>query len=92
MLGLLLWLSGKKPNFSAGGAGGAGDAGSIPGCGKSPEGRHGNPLQCSCLENPHRQSSLVGYNLQGWKESNTTDRLSTHTRLQNVTLWGAFIL
>ena len=24
--------------------------GSIPGCGESPEGRHGNPLQCSCLE------------------------------------------
>ena len=28
------------------------DAGSIPGLGRSPEGGHGNPLQCSCLENP----------------------------------------
>ena len=28
------------------------DAGSIPGSGRSPGGGHGNPLQCSCLENP----------------------------------------
>ena len=26
--------------------------GLIPGLGKSPEGRHGNPLQDSCLESP----------------------------------------
>ena len=24
----------------------------IPGLGRSPGGGHGNPLQCSCLENP----------------------------------------
>jgi len=29
-----------------------GDAGLIPGSGRSPGGRHGNPLQYSCLENP----------------------------------------
>ena len=28
------------------------DAGSIPGSGRSPGGRHGNPIQYSCLENP----------------------------------------
>ena len=28
------------------------DAGSIPGSGRSPGGGHGNPFQCSCLENP----------------------------------------
>ena len=28
------------------------DAGSIPESGRSPGGRNGNPLQCSCLENP----------------------------------------
>ena len=28
------------------------DAGSIPGLGRSLGGGHGNPLQCSCLENP----------------------------------------
>ena len=29
-----------------------GDMGAIPGLGRSPGGRHGNPLQYSCLENP----------------------------------------
>ena len=29
-----------------------GDPGSIPGLGRSPGGGHGNPLQCSYLENP----------------------------------------
>ena len=28
------------------------DSGSIPGSGRSPGGGHGNPLQCSWLENP----------------------------------------
>ena len=28
------------------------DAGSLPGLGRSPEGGHSNPLQCSCLVNP----------------------------------------
>ena len=30
----------------------AGDPGSIPGSGRSPRVRNGNPLQYSCLENP----------------------------------------
>ena len=38
-----------------------GDLGSIPESGRSPGGGHGNPLQYSCLENPHGQRSLVGY-------------------------------
>ena len=33
-------------------AGDIGDMGSIPGLGNSPGGGNGNPLQCSCLENP----------------------------------------
>jgi len=37
------------------------DAGSILGSGRSPGGGDGNPLQYSCLENPHGQRSLVGY-------------------------------
>ena len=37
------------------------DTGSIPGLGRSPGGEHGNPLQYSCLENPHGQSNLAGY-------------------------------
>ena len=36
----------KKPPASAE------DVGSIPGSGRSPGEGHGNPLQCSCLENP----------------------------------------
>ena len=28
------------------------DVGSISGLGRSPRGGHGNPLQCSCQENP----------------------------------------
>ena len=33
-------------------AGDVRDVGLIPGLGRSPGGSHGNPLQCSCLENP----------------------------------------
>ena len=33
-------------------AGGTRDTGSISGSGRSPGRGHGNPLQCSCLENP----------------------------------------
>ena len=45
-----------------------------------PGGGHGNPLQYSCLENPHRQRSLVGYSPWYRKESDTTDQLSTAMR------------
>ena len=38
--------AGKESSFSAG------DPGSIPGSGRSPGERNGNPLQYSCLENP----------------------------------------
>ena len=56
-----------------------GDLGLIPGSGKSPGGGHVNPLQYSCLENPHRQRSLVGYRGPwGHKESDTTERLNSH--------------
>ena len=37
---------GKEPACNAG------DLGSIPGLGRSPGEGNGNPLQCSCLENP----------------------------------------
>ena len=40
----------------------AGGMGLIPGLGISPGERNGNPLQYSCLENPHGQRSLAGYN------------------------------
>ena len=54
-----------------------GDFGSITSLGRSPGEGHGNPLQYSCLENPHGQRSLAGYSPWGGKELDTTERLST---------------
>ena len=58
---------GEKGKGSGGGQGSrisqgcsVGELGSIPGLRRSPGGGHGNPLQYSCLENPHGQSSLAG--------------------------------
>ena len=41
----------------------------ILGLGGCPGGGHGNPLQHSCLENPHGWKSLAGYSPWGCKES-----------------------
>ena len=41
------------------------DMGLIPGSGRSLGGRHGNPLQHSCLANPHGQRNLAGYSPRG---------------------------
>ena len=51
----------------------AGDLGLNPGLGKSPGGGHGNPLQYSCLENPHGKRNLVGYGPWGHKELDMTE-------------------
>ena len=53
------------------------DPGWIPGLGRSPGEGDGDPLQYSCLENPHGQRSLVGYSPWSYRESDTTERLST---------------
>ena len=47
-----------------------GDLGLIPGLGRSPGGGHGNPVQCSSLENPMDRGA--------WhhKELDTTERVS----------------
>ena len=68
----------------------AGDLGSIPGLGRSPGGGHGNPLQCSCLENPHRQKSLAGYSPWGHKELDMTEKLSKaqRTLYTKATIFG----
>ena len=56
-----------------------GDLGLIPGMGTSLGGGHGNPLQYSCLENPINRGAWRS--AWGWKESDTTERLSTaHTQ------------
>ena len=44
--------SGSTGKESACHAGDTGDVVSTPGSERSPEGGHGDPLQCSCLENP----------------------------------------
>ena len=58
-------------------AGGVRDMGSVLGLGRSPAGGLGNPLQYSCLENPHGQSSLVGYSPWGHIESGMTEVTNT---------------
>ena len=60
----------------------------IPGWGRSPKAGHGNPVQYSCLENPHEQRSLVGYNPWGPKESDAIESLSTY--LEHVNFSGSF--
>ena len=60
-----------------------GDLGSTPRLGRSLGGRHGNPLQYSCLENPHGQRSMAGYSPWGCKELDMTERLSTHIALDS---------
>ena len=82
------WRRGKIPTpaflgFPGGGSDGkesacnGGDLGSISGLGSSLGGGHGNPLQYSCLENPHGQKSLVGCSPWGPKESDMIEWLST---------------
>ena len=57
----------------------AGDLGLIPGLRGSPGGGHGNPLQYSCLENPHGQRSLAGYSPRGRRESDRTEAAKQNT-------------
>ena len=48
----------------------AGDLALIPRLGRFPGGGHGNPLQYTCLENPHGQRRLAGFCPWGCKELN----------------------
>ena len=64
-------------NLSAS-AGDIRDMGLIPGSGRSLEGGHGNPLQYSCLENPHGQRSLAGYSPWSCKKLDMTE-VTEHT-------------
>ena len=49
------------------------DTGSIPGLGRSPGGRRGNPLQYSCLENPMDRGAWKAKDHRVAKESDTTE-------------------
>ena len=61
----------------------AGDAGSTPTLGRSPQEGNGDPLQCSCLENP-TDSRVWWATVHGVAKSWT--QLSMHTRMHKVTL------
>ena len=60
----------KNPHTNAGDTG---EEGLIPGWGRAPGGKNGNPLQYYCLEKFYGQKSLVGYSPWGDKESDTTE-------------------
>ena len=70
----------------------AGDPGLISGFRRSPGGGHGNPLQYSCLEDPHGQKSLAGCSPWGRKELDMTKRLSPaqHTSVKEEVHGRAF--
>ena len=57
----------------------AGDAVLIPGSGRYPGVGNGNPLQYSCLENPMDRGAWQAIVDGIAKESDTTERMNTHT-------------
>ena len=61
-----------------------GDLGSIPGLGKFSEEGDGNPLQYSCLENPHEQRSLAGYSPLG---SQRVGHNYEHSTILTLVFW-----
>ena len=67
----------------------AGELGSVPGLGRSPGGGHGNPLQCSCLKNPHGQRNLEATDhgvtvRQDWATKHTHPHTQTFFFFLNV--------
>ena len=62
----------KEPAYSAE------ELGAVPGSGRSPGEGNGYSLQNSCLENP-MDRGVWQATIYGSQESNTTERLSTHT-------------
>ena len=59
-------------------AGDAGAMGSFPGSGRSPGGRHGNPFQYSCLENPMERGAWRAMVHKIANSQTRLKRLSTH--------------
>ena len=62
-----------------------GDLGLIPGLRRSPGGGDGNPLQYSCLENPHRQRSLVDYS--SWRHKRVGHDWQTVAPHSSILAW-----
>ena len=77
------WWPKGEGDFSDGSAGkesagDTGNTGSTPGFGRSPWRRKWWPTPVFLTEKPHGQRNLAGYSPWGHKESDTTERLSTH--------------
>ena len=92
--GLGLWKSGfpiKDGLLPACNAGAKGDTGLIPGLGRSPGGRHGNPLQCSYLDNPMDRGAWWATVHRVTKSQTRLKRLSMHTLHEWSSSWP-FIL
>ena len=62
-------------------AGDAGNMSSIPGFGRSPRVENSNPLQYSCHEKFHGQTSLAGCSPRGRKKSAMTEWLRPLTHV-----------
>ena len=62
----------------------AGDTGLIPGSGRSPGRGNGNPLKYSFLENPMDRGAWRATVHGVTKESDTIERLCTHTHHTNT--------
>ena len=89
VLGLVWWLSGEEATCSAG------DLDSIPGLGRSPGGGRGNPLQCSCLENPMDRGAwraAVHGVTMSWTRLSDYARMRAHTHTHTHTHTRPMIL
>ena len=56
----------------------------IPGLGRSPGGRNGNPLQYSCLENPMERGAWWATVHGAVKELDTTEQLNNNSQAQVI--------
>ena len=71
--------------------GDARDMGSTSGSGRLSRRGNGQPLQYSCLENPHGQRSLAGYSPWGHKESDAMELTHNHI-LRKLPFMGNVVL
>ena len=76
-MGLPCWLRNKESACHTGDN--VRDAGLIPESGRFPGGRHGNPLQYSCLENPMDREAWQATIHRVRKSQTQLKRLRTHT-------------
>ena len=73
-MGLSWWLRRLSVHLQCG------RLGLSPRVGRSPRGGHGNPLQYSCLENPHEHRSLADYSpMESQRVGHDWALLSTHS-------------